>query len=186
MQRPLPAFPMVVILHCVEDDGLFQRETSTDGPETGASEGEGSMQQRTISGAAGTWKTSSSRSVREDVDTGWDTFRDRARDVLEPVFGFVARLVRIARWVLTRVALLYPVRWLGWQTAADERTCVECGVLDGQSWPEDRSGPMPPLHVNCRCRVVPVRTEWRVRYVPQWQQYWTTQQAWEWRRTGWA
>ncbi len=30
------------------------------------------------------------------------------------------------------------------------RVCPECGPLDGIVWPED-AGPMPPLHVNCRC-----------------------------------
>ena len=123
---------------------------------------------------------------RTSVTANPPTFRQRLDDVLEPVYAFVARVFRIAQWVLVRIALRYPVRWVAWQTAADERTCPECGALQGRTWPEDRSGPVPPLHVNCRCRVVPHHTEWRTRYVPTWQQRFVTGQAWEWTRTGWA
>jgi SPP1 gp7 family putative phage head morphogenesis protein len=143
------------------------------------------MNSRPASGAIGNWKPAPT-SVRETVETTWTTFRERAERVLEPVYSLVARLIRISRWVLTRVALLYPVRWYAWQTAHDERTCPECGAMSGRSWPEDHPGLTPPLHVNCRCRIVPHRTEWRVRYVPAWQLRTTTRQQWEWTRIGWA
>lgn len=123
---------------------------------------------------------------RTSVTAAPPTFRERVEEVLEPVYAFVRRVYRIAQWVLVRIALRYPVQWFVWRTAADERTCPECGALDGQTWPEDRPGPEPPLHVNCRCRVVPHHTEWRTRYVPTWQQRMVTRQAWEWTRTGWA
>ena len=137
---------------------------------------------RAASGRTSTWKP---RPAPEPAPLAEAvaTFRDRVAEILEPVFALVARIVRIARWVLERVAVLYPVRWYAWQTAADERTCPECGALHGQTWREDRPAPAPPLHVNCRCQVVLARTEWRVRYVPTWRLRTVTRQEWEWKRT---
>ncbi len=123
---------------------------------------------------------------RTSVTSAPATFRQRVEDVLEPVYTLVARVFRTAQWVLVRIALRYPVQWFAWQTAADERTCPECGAMQGRTWPEDRPGPAPPLHVNCRCQVMPHHTEWRTRYVPTWQQRIVAGQAWEWTRTGWA
>jgi SPP1 gp7 family putative phage head morphogenesis protein len=57
---------------------------------------------------------------------------------------------------------LDPTRWeREWLTARDERTCLLCAPLNGETAPID--GPfsngvfMPPLHPNCRCitRLVP-------------------------------
>ena len=42
-----------------------------------------------------------------------------------------------------------------WLTAHDERTCDECGPLDGERFPID-GAPDMPLHPNCRCTVLPV------------------------------
>jgi len=137
------------------------------------------------SAGPGAWKPQPV-SIRETVDDGWDRFRERAADALRPVYSFVAHLVRVARWVLERVAILYPVRWYRWTTAGDERTCPECGALQGRTWPEGQPVPAPPLHVNCRCTVGLYRTEWRVRYVPTWRLRLFTRQEWEWKRTGWA
>ncbi len=123
---------------------------------------------------------------RTSVTSAPPTFRPRLDDMLEPVYRLVARVIRIVRWVMVRLALRYPVQWFAWQVAADERTCPECGALQGRIWPEDRPGPTPPLHVNCRCQVVPHHTEWRTRYVPTWQQRTVAGQAWAWTRTGWA
>jgi SPP1 gp7 family putative phage head morphogenesis protein len=120
--------------------------------------------------------------VREVFDNTWD----HAVEILEPVFRFVSRVVRIARWVLERVAVIYPIRWYQWQTANDERTCPECGSMQGRTWHEQQAIPTPPLHVNCRCRVTHAWTEWRVRYVPSWRLRWFTRREWEWTRTGWA
>ena len=140
---------------------------------------------RAAAGRPGTWRPQPV-SRRDTVESPWNTFRDRAAEVLEPVFSFVSRIVRVARWVLERVAVLYPVRWYAWHTANDERTCPECGGLQGRTWHEHQPMPAPPLHVNCRCGVVLARTEWRVRYVPTWRLRWFTRQEWEWTRTGWA
>jgi len=112
--------------------------------------------------------------------------RERVIDLVEPVATFVTRVVRVVRWVLERTAVIFPVRWYQWQTANDERTCPECGSMNGRTWDEQQAIPAPPLHGNCRCRVVHAWTEWRVRFVPAWRLRWFTRQAWEWTRTGWA
>lgn len=65
-------------------------------------------------------------------------------------------------WPEIEAAPLIPIVWTQWQTIADERVCPECGPLDGLRW-EDRTGPAPPLHINCRCQRVYAFTEWRTR-----------------------
>lgn len=140
---------------------------------------------RAATGRTGNWQPQPV-SRREAVQDGWDRFRERVADVLEPVFSFVARIVRVARWVLERVAVVYPVRWYRWNIAGDERTCPEFVSMRGRTWHENQAIPAPPLHVNCRCVVSHYRTEWRVRFVPTWRLRWFTRQAWEWKRTGWA
>ena len=112
--------------------------------------------------------------------------RERVIDLVEPVVTFVTRVVRVVRWVLEQTAVIFPVRWYQWQTANDERTCPECGSMNGRTWHEQQAIPAPPLHGNCRCRVVHAWTEWRVRFVPAWRLRWFTRQTWEWTRTGWA
>jgi hypothetical protein len=37
-----------------------------------------------------------------------------------------------------------------WQTAGDDQVCPICGPLDGSQYDDD-DGPIPPLHINCRC-----------------------------------
>ena len=124
--------------------------------------------------------------VRERIDDGWNAFRERAADLLRPILSFVTRVIRVARWVLERVAIIEPVEWLRWETMHDERTCPECGPLDGRTWPESRAMPAPPLHVNCRCRIVHARTEWRVRHEPAWRLQWGSRRVGAWTQTGWA
>ncbi len=46
-----------------------------------------------------------------------------------------------------------------WSAALDSRTCETCAPLDGQTWPEKRDAPSWPVHVNCRCQVLPVDPE---------------------------
>lgn len=115
----------------------------------------------------------------------WDRLRENARDRLEPVYEWVARVEAVARWVLEVVAEVYPVEWYRWDTAADERTCPECGVYAGEVWPETAPHVAPPLHVNCRCRIVHAYTEWRVRYVDVWRLRWFERVAWDWKVTRW-
>lgn len=123
--------------------------------------------------------------VRETWDRYSDWLRERVDDVLEPVWELVGRVVEIARWVLERVAVVYPVRFERWETGTDERVCPECAPLGGRVF-EEGEGPVPPLHVNCRCRRARAFTEWRTREVDEWRLRWTTRTDWEWRLTGWA
>ncbi|NQT33621.1 minor capsid protein [bacterium] len=44
------------------------------------------------------------------------------------------------------------VRKIVWVTAGDERTCPECGPLDGKEFPIDQAPPIPK-HPMCRCLV---------------------------------
>ena len=52
---------------------------------------------------------------------------------------------------------LVGVRMVVWVTAGDERTCPECGPLDGQEFPLDKTPPLP-RHPLCRCCVTAVVT----------------------------
>jgi len=116
----------------------------------------------------------------------WETIGRNVVESLEPVFGWVTRRIVYSRSIRELKRELYPILWHQWQTANDERTCPECGAMQGRSWREDQAMPAPPLHVNCRCQVVYAGVEWRVRYVPTWQLRWFTRKEWEWTRTGWA
>lgn len=122
--------------------------------------------------------------VRETWERTADWLRDRVVEALEPVWELVGRVVEVARWVLERVAVVYPVVHERWMTGADERVCPECGPLHGLTWPEGE-GPAPPLHVNCRCRRERAFIEWRTRHVEEWRLRWTTRTEWEWQVTGW-
>lgn len=120
------------------------------------------------------------------LSDAWNRVRDVGRDLLEPVWDLVGRVVSVARWVLETVQVLYPVEWFAWDTPADERTCPECASLIGRTWPEDApSAPDAPVHVNCRCRVVHAFTEWRVRYVAEWRLRIETAIAWDWEIVAW-
>ena len=81
--------------------------------------------------------------------------------------------------------MIFPIRWYRWQTAHDERTCPECGSLQGHTWHEHQVIPAPPLHVNCRCRRVYARTEWRRREILEWRRRTIPVRRLEWRVTGW-
>ena len=53
---------------------------------------------------------------------------------------------------------LVGVRMVVWVTAGDERTCPECGPLDGQDFPIDKIPPLP-RHPLCRCLVMAARVK---------------------------
>lgn len=40
-------------------------------------------------------------------------------------------------------------------------TCIRCAVLDGQKWKWDEPRPSCPLHIRCRCVLVPMLISWR-------------------------
>ena len=49
-----------------------------------------------------------------------------------------------------------------WVATLDTRTCLQCASLDGKMFPiGQRKGPRAPLHINCRCTLVPVTKSWR-------------------------
>ncbi len=50
------------------------------------------------------------------------------------------------------------VRRVVWITAGDERTCPQCGPLDGQEFPMDKMPPLP-RHPQCRCLVYAARAK---------------------------
>lgn len=84
--------------------------------------------------------------------------------------------------VRTVVEALDPVRHEVWLTQSDERTCPVCGQLNGKMWREGE-GFSPPVHDHCRCERVYHHTEFRSRFVEQWQDIVVSRFAWEWRRT---
>ena len=53
---------------------------------------------------------------------------------------------------------LVGVRMVVWVTAGDERTCPECGPLNGQEFPLDKT-PQLPLHAQCRCCLMAARAK---------------------------
>lgn len=136
-------------------------------------------------GGLGAGWSSRPDTIRDAWSDTIDYVRDRAVDLLEPVFDWVERIVGAFVWVLERVEILYPVRFERWQTASDERVCPECGPVNGHVW-DAGTGPHPPVHVNCRCQRVPAWTEWRSRFVDKWRLRWTSWSEWDWQITGWA
>ena len=106
------------------------------------------------------WRTPAAAT---DVWDGLNPWRDDPEP--EPATGFWA-------WVEVDASTVEPVIWTRWVTTADGRVCPECGPLDGAVW-EEGFGPLPPLHVNCRCARVPAFTLWRVRETAGWELRWT-------------
>ena len=52
--------------------------------------------------------------------------------------------------------LIDKVQWI---STLDTRTCLDCALLDGQTFAIDQ-GPRPPEHWNCRCTTAPVTKSW--------------------------
>lgn len=79
--------------------------------------------------------------------------------------GLAWRLEMIARTEILRASNLGAMQFYesnadilqGWEFIAtnDERTCEECGPLDGTQYAFGE-GDVPPLHPNCRCSALPV------------------------------
>lgn len=56
------------------------------------------------------------------------------------------------------------VQWVATMEVAGRRgsgTCLRCAALDGQKFKWDEPRPPCPLHVRCRCVLVPVLVSWR-------------------------
>lgn len=43
----------------------------------------------------------------------------------------------------------------------DDRTCPQCGLLDGEVYRDEARAPILPVHPNCRCVYTPVLKSWR-------------------------
>ncbi len=52
------------------------------------------------------------------------------------------------------------VKSVKWSAALDHKTCPICGGRDGKVYPVD-SGPRPPAHIVCRCRITYVLKSWQ-------------------------
>lgn len=44
-----------------------------------------------------------------------------------------------------------------WVAVLDSRTCPTCAPLDGDTWDTQIEAPTWPIHINCRCQLVPVQ-----------------------------
>lgn len=113
-----------------------------------------------------------------------DTWLPRVTAPLEPVWGWIEEIGKRTISVLETIEILTPIRVERWVTAGDERTCPECAPLHGNAWRGD-DGPVPPLHVNCRCQRVFAFTEWQRREVQEWRQRTIPHVRLVWRITGW-
>lgn len=134
-------------------------------------------------GGAG-WSPQPAADRVRDMWRGRDTWLPRATQALEPVWGWVEEVFERTITVLETVEILTPIPIERWVTAGDERTCPECAPLHGRTWREG-AGPLPPVHVNCRCQRVFAFTEWERREVQAWRQRAIPQVRLNWRITGW-
>lgn len=115
--------------------------------------------------------------LQQGLTTGEDTRRIAER--IAPTLGkFEERAVRIARTETMRVsgeagrafanANKQYLQGLEAVATFDDRTCVECGSLDGQKWYYNPAGgqrgvggmPRYPIHPQCRCTLVPFTDFW--------------------------
>lgn len=97
---------------------------------------------RAASGRAAGGAKSATRRPTPKPD--WDDIGREVVDAIEPVFGWVTRRVVFSRTIREVKRELYPVRWYEWRTANDERTCPECGTMQGRTWHEQQPMPEPP------------------------------------------
>lgn len=134
-------------------------------------------------GGAG-WDPQPASDRIRDVWNDRDTWLPRATAPLAPIWGWAEQVTERVITVLETIEVLDPIRIERWVTAGDERTCPECAPLHGHTWREG-AGPIPPLHVNCRCRRVFAFTEWQRREVQEWRQRRIPHLRRVWRITGW-
>lgn len=85
--------------------------------------------------------------------------RNRAVVIARTEMAYAANAGRLNAWeAAQRSGALGPDARKRWVTAHDERTCSECGPMDGQTVAlSDNFGhgaPMPPRHPRCRCTAV--------------------------------
>lgn len=132
----------------------------------------------------GGWDPQPAADRIRDVWNDRDTWLPRVTAPLEPIWEWIEEIVERTISVLETIEVLDPIRIERWVTAGDERTCPECAPLHGRTWQEG-DGPMPPLHVNCRCQRVFAWTDWQRREVLGWRQRTIPDVRLVWRITGW-
>ncbi len=80
--------------------------------------------------------------------------RRHAEAVVRTAVQHVATIAREESFTANK-DLVQAYRWLA---TLDARTCPSCAALDGHQYGLD-AGPRPPLHINCRCTLLPVLKE---------------------------
>jgi SPP1 gp7 family putative phage head morphogenesis protein len=80
--------------------------------------------------------------------------RWKAERIVRSEFGRVAAQAAQLQFKQNE-RLLRGVRWLA---TLDQRTCVQCGALDGREWADPAAAPVPVVstHPQCRCVLIPV------------------------------
>ena len=91
-----------------------------------------------------------------------------ARDVRRSMGMPLTRSLRISRTETLRAHRLSVlanyqansdvVKGWRWSASHSSRTCLACLAMDGKVFPLDKP---PPMHVSCRCSVIPVPVSWR-------------------------
>ena len=82
--------------------------------------------------------------------------RRNVEAVARTVYSHVANQSRDAIY-RANADVLKGVQWVA---TLDHRTCIECGVMDGQVFGVEARHPFPPRHYSCRCVMVPVVKPW--------------------------
>jgi SPP1 gp7 family putative phage head morphogenesis protein len=89
----------------------------------------------------------------ERVGTVYNRMRARAESVIAAATWNRAGRIEQQVW-----APESPERWR-WHSVLDPRTCPICAPLDGRVESDRLAFPyQPPVHPNCRCRILPART----------------------------
>jgi hypothetical protein len=82
-----------------------------------------------------------------------------ARAIARTGLAHIADLVRQEQWQAAAAAGALPGVMWRWDATFDARTCPGCSALDGRTVGERSGLPGIPLHIQCRCAVVPVTRE---------------------------
>ena len=133
-------------------------------------------------GGSGGLDTGSAWDRLEDL---WNDIVDVVSDIATAVWEWVETVIDIFRWVRVVVQELYGVPMERWITHRDERTCPQCGALDG-AIAERGEGDYPPAHTNCRCAREFAFTDWRTRDVTRWERQHLQIVTGGWQITGWS
>lgn len=87
------------------------------------------------------------------------TFGSAAYQAKRVISTETARAVSAAQNEIYRTSGV--VRRVMWDATLDRKTNEEDSALDGKMWDMNETHPMPPLHPNCRCCLIPVVDGWK-------------------------